>query len=335
MPALVPRPLLPGALRRRYEPWRSDEARTVGWAIAACMAARTDVLRRLGPFDPDAFLFYEDMELCLRARDEGVPTMLRPDIRLRHLGGTSTERALGPGALELPRAAPARGHGPAGPRCAGARRRYGAAHARPPRGRAGAAPARPEAGTAPSSSPVACAARLACRGMTEPVVEPPPGNPRFPLFDSVRGIAVLMVVVVHGGYISGAAHGALVRGPDRPARVLPADLLPRVGLPALSPVRGRARARAVGAGHAQVSQGPSASHPACLLGRADAAHPLPRAAAALERPLVGLLRLLVGLRLELGVRRHPAGVEPLHRGDLLPGAAAVRRLCHAGGRHAP
>jgi peptidoglycan/LPS O-acetylase OafA/YrhL len=44
--------------------------------------------------------------------------------------------------------------------------------------------------------------------MAEPVVEPPPGNPRFPLFDSIRGVAVLMVVVVHGGYISGAAHGA-------------------------------------------------------------------------------------------------------------------------------
>jgi peptidoglycan/LPS O-acetylase OafA/YrhL len=44
--------------------------------------------------------------------------------------------------------------------------------------------------------------------MAEPVVEPPPGNPRFPLFDSIRGIAVLMVVVVHGGYISGAAQGA-------------------------------------------------------------------------------------------------------------------------------
>src|SRR5919106_3179955 len=44
--------------------------------------------------------------------------------------------------------------------------------------------------------------------MAEPVVEPPPGNPRFPLFDSIRGIAVLMVVAVHGGYISGAAQGA-------------------------------------------------------------------------------------------------------------------------------
>ncbi|MEA2408449.1 MAG: N-acetylglucosaminyl-diphospho-decaprenol L-rhamnosyltransferase [Thermoleophilaceae bacterium] len=101
VPALMPRPLLPPPLRRRYEPWRSETERELGWAIAACVAARTDLLRRLGPFDPSAFLFYEDMELCLRARREGVPTVLEPDIRLRHLGGTSTERALGSLALDL------------------------------------------------------------------------------------------------------------------------------------------------------------------------------------------------------------------------------------------
>jgi N-acetylglucosaminyl-diphospho-decaprenol L-rhamnosyltransferase len=101
LPALVPRPILPSALRVRYEPWRSDTDRPVGWALAACLAARTELLRRLGPFDPSAFLFYEDMELCLRARGDGVPTMLRPGIRVRHLGGTSTERALGSRALEL------------------------------------------------------------------------------------------------------------------------------------------------------------------------------------------------------------------------------------------
>ena len=101
VPALLPRPLLPAPLRRRYEPWRSDERREVGWAIAACVAARTDLLRRLGPFDPAAFLFYEDMELCLHARREGVPTLLVPDIRLRHLGGTSADRALGSRALDL------------------------------------------------------------------------------------------------------------------------------------------------------------------------------------------------------------------------------------------
>jgi N-acetylglucosaminyl-diphospho-decaprenol L-rhamnosyltransferase len=101
VPALLPRPMLPGAVRRRYEPWRSETAHPVGWALAACLAARTELLRRLGPFDPDAFLFYEDMELCLRAREQGVPTMLRPEIRVRHLGGTSTGRALGSRALEL------------------------------------------------------------------------------------------------------------------------------------------------------------------------------------------------------------------------------------------
>jgi N-acetylglucosaminyl-diphospho-decaprenol L-rhamnosyltransferase len=100
VPALLPRPLLPGPLRRRYEPWRSDRPRSVGWATAACLVARTDLLRRLGPFDADAFLFYEDMDLCLRARNAGVPTLLRPEVALRHRGGASTGPALG--ARDLP-----------------------------------------------------------------------------------------------------------------------------------------------------------------------------------------------------------------------------------------
>lgn len=94
VPALLPRPLLPPPLRRRYEPWRSERATLVGWAIAACLVARTDLLRALGPFDAEAFLFYEDMELCLKARRAGVPTVLHPDITLRHVGGTATKRGL-------------------------------------------------------------------------------------------------------------------------------------------------------------------------------------------------------------------------------------------------
>jgi N-acetylglucosaminyl-diphospho-decaprenol L-rhamnosyltransferase len=95
IPAAVPRFLLPAALRRRYEPWRSSRPRAVGWAVAACIVARTDLLRRLGPFDPDVFLFYEDLDLCLRAADAGAPTLLRPDVALRHTGGASVGRALG------------------------------------------------------------------------------------------------------------------------------------------------------------------------------------------------------------------------------------------------
>jgi N-acetylglucosaminyl-diphospho-decaprenol L-rhamnosyltransferase len=101
VPALLPRPLLPGPLRRRYEPWRSERPRTVGWAVGACLVARTALLRRLGPFDPRAFLFYEDMDLCLRAAAAGIPTELRPGVALRHRGGASTGPALGARDLEL------------------------------------------------------------------------------------------------------------------------------------------------------------------------------------------------------------------------------------------
>jgi peptidoglycan/LPS O-acetylase OafA/YrhL len=42
----------------------------------------------------------------------------------------------------------------------------------------------------------------------EPVVAPPPGNPRFPLMDSLRAIAALSVLVTHSGFLSGANLGA-------------------------------------------------------------------------------------------------------------------------------
>jgi GT2 family glycosyltransferase len=101
LPALWPPRAMPRALRERFEPWRSGAPRRVGWAVAACVAARTALLRRLGPFDPAAFLFYEDLELGLRARAAGVPTVLRPEVRVVHHGGHATGPALGDGVLDL------------------------------------------------------------------------------------------------------------------------------------------------------------------------------------------------------------------------------------------
>ena len=99
--AIAHPPLLPPPLRHRLEPFRAGRARTVGWAIAACLCARTDTLRALGPFDPEQFLFYEDMDLCLRARAAGIPTVLHPEVVVRHLGGHSTEPAYGGEPYEL------------------------------------------------------------------------------------------------------------------------------------------------------------------------------------------------------------------------------------------
>jgi N-acetylglucosaminyl-diphospho-decaprenol L-rhamnosyltransferase len=95
VPALVHPPLLPRAVRLRVEPWRARRPRTVGWAVGACLVARTATLRRLGPFDPGHFLFYEDMDLCLRARAAGVPTVLDPSVVVRHTGAHATRPAFG------------------------------------------------------------------------------------------------------------------------------------------------------------------------------------------------------------------------------------------------
>lgn len=118
----LPPRVLPAPLRDRLEPFRSPRPVAVGWAIGACLVASTDLLLELGPFDPDVFLYGEDMDLCLRAASVGVPVVFRPDVTVVHAGGRSTGPALerdrrlemqarrrrevirdrlGPGALEL------------------------------------------------------------------------------------------------------------------------------------------------------------------------------------------------------------------------------------------
>jgi peptidoglycan/LPS O-acetylase OafA/YrhL len=41
-------------------------------------------------------------------------------------------------------------------------------------------------------------------GRVEPVVAPPPGNPRFPLFDGLRAVAAIAVLVFHAAFFAGA-----------------------------------------------------------------------------------------------------------------------------------
>ena len=99
--ALVPDALLPGPLAVPLARWRSNRPRRVGWAIAACLVARTKTLRRLGPFDERIFLYGEDLDLGLRARDHGVETWFWPQARIVHRRAHATERAFGGEAFEL------------------------------------------------------------------------------------------------------------------------------------------------------------------------------------------------------------------------------------------
>ena len=67
-----------------YErPTRAD------WATGALMALSADCLAACGPWDESFFLYSEETEYCLRARDLGYATRLEPAAEAVHLGGES------------------------------------------------------------------------------------------------------------------------------------------------------------------------------------------------------------------------------------------------------
>jgi GT2 family glycosyltransferase len=93
--ALVPGTALPPPLRTPVEPWRSNRPVRVGWAVGCCLVARTDTLRRLGPFDDRDFMYAEDLDLGLRASDAGIETWFWPAARVLHHGAHASTRVFG------------------------------------------------------------------------------------------------------------------------------------------------------------------------------------------------------------------------------------------------
>lgn len=71
-----------------------QEERTVDWVTGACLFVRREVVARVGPLDPEIFMFYEDIEWCLRIRRAGWKIGYHPGHHVVHLGGQSTKRNL-------------------------------------------------------------------------------------------------------------------------------------------------------------------------------------------------------------------------------------------------
>lgn len=66
----------------------------IACVLGACQIARTSLLRELGGFDEDFFLYGEDQDLCLRIRKRGLEIGLIPDATIMHHGGKSERGTL-------------------------------------------------------------------------------------------------------------------------------------------------------------------------------------------------------------------------------------------------
>ncbi|MEA2468403.1 MAG: N-acetylglucosaminyl-diphospho-decaprenol L-rhamnosyltransferase, partial [Thermoleophilaceae bacterium] len=83
------------------DPWRGNRATRVGWAVGCALAARTGTLRRLGPFDERAFMYAEDLDLCLRAADQRIETWFWPYARVLHHEAHSSSTHYGSEPVDL------------------------------------------------------------------------------------------------------------------------------------------------------------------------------------------------------------------------------------------
>ncbi|MEX2013159.1 MAG: glycosyltransferase family 2 protein [Candidatus Levyibacteriota bacterium] len=59
-------------------------ARIVDYISGCCMLIKTDVLKKIGFFDERFFLYYEDVDFCLRARRKNFLTYVLPEVSVEH-----------------------------------------------------------------------------------------------------------------------------------------------------------------------------------------------------------------------------------------------------------
>jgi len=77
--------------RHMRMPWHSEKNRSVAWISGAAMVIRKEIFDALGGFDERFFLYFEDVDLCRRARDLGKKILYVPSVRIIHHGGGSVK----------------------------------------------------------------------------------------------------------------------------------------------------------------------------------------------------------------------------------------------------
>jgi GT2 family glycosyltransferase len=74
----------------RPDQLRTDHPLSADYVFGTAMFVRREVFERVGLFDERFFMYYEDMDFCLRAGDAGFQLYIIPDLCILHRAETST-----------------------------------------------------------------------------------------------------------------------------------------------------------------------------------------------------------------------------------------------------
>lgn len=66
-----------------------NEVREVDWVSGGALAVRREIFEGLGGFDENYFMYFEDVDFCLRARKSGYKVVINPKAKIFHYEGGS------------------------------------------------------------------------------------------------------------------------------------------------------------------------------------------------------------------------------------------------------
>jgi GT2 family glycosyltransferase len=81
-----------------------DEVHEIDAGTAACLMVRRSAIDQVGFFDPDYFMYGEDLDLCYRLKKGGWKIFYVPEAGALHVKGASSRQATGPMLYEFHRA---------------------------------------------------------------------------------------------------------------------------------------------------------------------------------------------------------------------------------------
>lgn len=81
-----------GPLTEKYSPNTNDPV-TVPNVSGGCMVMTRSVVEKLGLFPENAFMYYEDLDYCKRARNNGFKVYFNPRITIIHAHGRSASKS--------------------------------------------------------------------------------------------------------------------------------------------------------------------------------------------------------------------------------------------------
>ena len=70
--------------RRKCDPLPLNESQPVAWATGGCLLVRRGCLEQLGGLDERFFLYYEDVDFCRRATQQGWSIWYEPAVQVTH-----------------------------------------------------------------------------------------------------------------------------------------------------------------------------------------------------------------------------------------------------------